>query len=205
MAGTVSLSGGLLTLGFPSLGTLGLVSPTTAPEVFKRPGGDLKLYGPQADPECGKTDRKGNQAAGYTKTMPATYGSLRYTEAQPAKKPELKPESVVRTTTIVAAADGTGQVSVGLDFDLGNPARQMLVWAENAEITATSSGQLDALGRVRVEKPGYVTLTLRNLSPGTKVEVKGAIVGDKGATEAAKSFGVPVVVAAPKPAGREGG
>jgi hypothetical protein len=190
----VAVAENLLTVSFPSLNALGLVEPPATSAARPLPkGAKLAITAFDDDEECDPN----------VKEFPANFANVRYVLTEPAKDPRLK-QGVVRTATIAAAADGTGQVSVGLDFELGNPPRRMLVWAENAEITAASSGQLDPLGRVRVDGPGYVTLTLRNLAPGTKVEVKGAIVDEKDAVvDGPKPFGAPVVTAAPGLAAKE--
>lgn len=206
VAGSVSLTGGLLALTFPSLGTLGLAD-SPAPAAYRQLPGELRLYGPPVDADCVGKDARERPAA-YAGTMPAAYGRLRYTVAEAVKEaawPKVPPRSVT-ATRIVAAADGTGQLGVGVAFEPGNPAVPAFVSVIGAEIASASAGQLDPLGRLRLEGPAHVVLTLRNLAVGEKVTVKGEFP-PKSATEPRPSLtlGEAVVAAAPKAAGKDGG
>lgn len=181
-ASAVAATDGLLTLGFPSLNALGLAKEpkdATAVEL----GGQLQVIGPATDAECNPNVR-----------APSYYRQLRYAVAEPTKATAWKTTAVPATSVI--ADRGSGQVGVGLEFEPGNPTKPALISVAGAEVTSASSGQLDALGRVRVEKPGFLTLSLRNMAPGGKVVITGAFPADGGKVTDVREIGTVAVVAA---------
>ncbi len=160
-ATSISVDQNTVTLTYPSLLALGLVSDAKPKELN---GFKIIMNHPEVTVP---TERKDAPSAEYKK--------LRYAGGPSTipKKAELSAD-IVSADRIVAIG-GQGKLTVGIALDAGQPPQAAYVKVSGAEVDSATGGELDPLGVVKIASSGRMLLTLRNLAAGAKVTVSAGL------------------------------